>query len=278
MSDKFIDIDRLIDSKNPNLRKWMPSFMLNYFKKILHEKDVNAFLEKHGDKYGSDFCDAAIDDLEITTEVFGLENIPSEGGCIFAVNHPLGGMDAMVIVSAIKSLRTDIKFIVNDVLLNIENLKGMFVGVNKLGKNFKESLKKVDETFASDQAIFVFPAGLVSRKRKGKIEDLEWKKTFVTRARKYNQPIVPVYIKGHLSSFFYSLANARALLGIKTNIEMFFLVNEFYKLGGQHVPMMFGPCISPDRLNKESTDAEWAEEIKRRVYRMGEELEKITEK
>jgi len=164
------------------------------------------------------------------------------------------------------------------VLLHIENLKGMFVGVNKLGKNFKESLKKVDETFASDQAVFVFPAGLVSRKRKGKIEDLEWKKTFVTRAKKYDQPIVPVYIEGHLSRFFYSLANIRAFLGVKTNIEMFFLVNEFYKLQGEHVPMMFGPKISPEELKNDTTDSEWADEIKRRVYHMGAELNTITDK
>jgi len=268
MDKKLIDIDQLIDSKNPNLRKWMPGFVLRYFKRILHESDVNSFLDKHGDKYGEEFCDAAVEDLEITYDVFGIENIPKTGGCIFAVNHPLGGMDAIVVVSAIKSVRTDIKFIVNDVLLHIENLKGMFVGVNKLGKNFKASLKKVDETFASDDAVFVFPAGLVSRKKRNKIEDLEWKKTFVTRARKYKKPIVPVFIKGQLSDSFYRLANWRSRLGIKTNIEMFYLVHEFYKLTGKHVPMIFGNPILPEELAKNDSDSIWAEQIKKRVYEM----------
>jgi len=177
-------------------------------------------------------------------------------------------MDAIVVVSAIKSVRTDIKFIVNDVLLHIENLKGMFVGVNKLGKNFKASLKKVDETFASDDAVFVFPAGLVSRKKRNKIEDLEWKKTFVTRARKYKKPIVPVFIKGQLSDSFYRLANWRSRLGIKTNIEMFYLVHEFYKLTGKHVPMIFGNPILPEELAKNDSDSIWAEQIKKRVYEM----------
>lgn len=273
MDKKLIDIDQLIDSKNPNLRKWMPGFVLRYFKRILHEDDVNTFLDKHGDKYGAEFCDAAVEDLDITYDVFGIDHIPKEGGCIFAVNHPLGGMDAIVIVSAIQSVRTDIKFIVNDVLLNIENLKGMFVGVNKLGKNFKASLKKVDETFASDQAVFVFPAGLVSRKQGSKIEDLEWKKTFVTRARKYKKPIVPVFIKGQLSDSFYRLANWRSRFGIKTNIEMFYLVHEFYKLTGKHVPMIFGKPISPEELKSQASDSVWAEKVKKRVYEMEHELD-----
>jgi len=272
MEKKLIDIDRLIDSKNPQLRKWLPSFLLNYFKKILHEKDVNTFLSTHQDKYGVEFCDAAVNDLGITYEVFGIENIPKEGGCIFAVNHPLGGMDAIVIVSAIQAIREDIKFIVNDVLLNIENLKDMFVGVNKLGKNFKSSLKKVDETFASNQAVFVFPAGLVSRKQKGEIRDLEWKKTFVTRARKYKKPIIPVFIKGELSTSFYRLANWRKRLGIKTNIEMFYLVNEFYKLKGKHVPMKFGKPIFVEELNSNPSDTFWAAQVKSRVYEMENEL------
>ncbi|NBC25174.1 MAG: glycerol acyltransferase [Bacteroidetes bacterium] len=272
MDKKLIDIDQLIDSKNPNLRKWLPGFILSYFKRVLHEEEVNTFLLTHNDKYGEAFCDAAVEDLGISYNVFGTENIPKTGGCIFAVNHPLGGMDAIVIVSAIQTIRTDIKFIVNDVLMHIDNLKGMFVGVNKLGKNFKASLKKVDETFASDQAVFVFPAGLVSRKKNRKIEDLAWKKTFVTRARKYKKPIVPIFIKGQLSNSFYRLANWRKRLGVKTNIEMFYLVNEFYKLKGKHVPMIFGKPIFVEELNTNPSDTYWASQIKARVYEMENEL------
>jgi putative hemolysin len=272
MEEKLIDIDRLIDSKNPQLRKWVPGFVLHYFKKVLHENDVNTFLSENKDKYGAEFCDAAVEDLGISYEVFGTENIPADGGCIFAVNHPLGGMDAIVIVSAIQSIRDDVKFIVNDVLLHIENLKEMFVGVNKLGKNLKRSLKKVDETFASENAVFVFPAGLVSRRQYGEIRDLEWKKTFVTRARKYKKPIIPVFIKGELSHSFYRLANWRKRLRIKTNIEMFYLVNEFYKLKGKHIPIIFGKPIFVDELNANLSDAYWAEQIKSRVYDMENEL------
>lgn len=266
MGEKFIDIEQLIRERNPALARWMPGFALRYVKNILHEEFINDFMERHKEFYGVDFCDKIIEEFEISTKVYGKDNIPGEGGCIFAANHPLGGMDAIIIVSAIKDVRTDIKFIVNDVLLQIKNLKELFVGVNKFGKNVKESLRKVDETFSSDQAVFVFPAGLVSRKRNGEIEDLAWKKTFVTRARKYGHPIVPVYIDGELSNFFYNIANLRTTLGIRKNIEMFYLVHELFKQKGKDVDMVIGEPISSASLKDERTDEEWAAIIKSKVY------------
>jgi putative hemolysin len=276
MAEKFIDIKRLIKEKNPGLAKWMPGFAIRYMKNILHEDFINDFLDRHSDEYGVNFCDKIIEEFDIKTTVYGKEHIPEKGGCIFAANHPLGGMDAIIIVSAIKDKRLDIKFIVNDVLLNLENLKDLFVGVNKFGKNLTQSLRKVDETFASDQAVFVFPAGLVSRKVKGEVRDLKWKKTFVTRARKYNQPIVPVYIDGRLSNFFYNFANIRTSLGVKKNIEMFYLVNELFKQKGSEVDLVFGEMITPDMLDDNKSDHEWAEQIKAKVYEMQRSIKRQT--
>lgn len=274
MSDKFIDIKEVIASKNKSLARWIPGPFMNYIKRILHEEDINNFLKKNGDLYGVDFCDAVIEEYEISYEVISEENIPREGGCIFVSNHPLGGMDAMAVVSAMRDIRTDIVFIVNDILLNLKNMEGMFIGVNKVGKNRKESLRKVDELFGTDKAIFVFPAGLVSRRHHGEIRDLEWKKTFITRARKYKQPILPVFVDGRLTDFFYKVANFRKFLGLSVNIEMFYLVNELYKQSGIHVPIVFGEVIHPEELTSEKSDKEWAQIIKDKTYNLAAKIEK----
>ncbi len=266
MAEKFIDIEKVIASKNEKLLRWMPSFLLRYIKRILHEDDVNKFISANKDKYGVDFCDAAVEDFKISFEVKGIENLPATGGIIIAANHPLGGMDAITTISALKGVRTDFKFFANDILLNLDNLKDMFVGINKVGRNRSDSLRQVEETFNSDNAIFIFPAGLVSRKIKGEVKDLEWKKTFVTRAKKYNKPIVPIHIDGRLTNFFYRLAKIRKFLGIKVNIEMFYLVNELYKQRGIHVPITIGEVILPENLTSEHKDNEWAEIIKERTY------------
>ena len=202
MQKKFIDIEKVIKDKNPKLLKWLPKFIVNYLKRIAHQDEVNEILDDFKDIYDYEFSSELIKRLNIKTTVSGQENIPKEGGFIFAANHPLGGMDAMALVTVIKPYRKDVKFIVNDILLNLKNLNGLFVGVNKHGGNTKSSLKVIDDLFASDQAVFVFPAGLVSRRKKGVIADLEWKKTFITRAKKHNKTIIPVYVDGSLSNFF----------------------------------------------------------------------------
>ena len=174
MEDKFIDIDQLIRDKNPRLYRWMPRFLINYLKRTIHQNESNEVIRENKGANGYEFSLAVIKRLGIKVEIEGLENIPASGGTIFAVNHPLGGMDALAIIKEVYPIRSDLKFVVNDLLLNLPNLKDLFTGVNKHGSNSKESLTALNELFASERAIFVFPAGLVSRRKKGKVEDLEW--------------------------------------------------------------------------------------------------------
>jgi hypothetical protein len=164
MEEKFIDIRKLIGSKNKALLKWLPSFIIAYFKRILHEDEINFIISKYRDKTNENFCEAVINHFNIKLDVDGIENIPQTGGVTLAMNHPLGGMDALALVTALKNHRTDLKFIVNDILLHLESMKGMFVGVNKLGKNSNSNLLKIDEIFSTNSAVCIFPAGLVSRK------------------------------------------------------------------------------------------------------------------
>lgn len=268
MAEKFIDIEKVLAEKNPRLLRWMPGFVLRYLKRIVHEDELNEMIEENKDVYGNDFCVNIIKRFGINIKSIGLENIPVSGGAIFASNHPLGGFDGMAIVQEAYKVRHDIKFVVNDILLNINSVKGMFVGVNKHGTNTKESLEDLNKLFESDQAVFVFPAGLVSRKQKGKVRDLEWKKTFITRSKKYNRDVIPVYIDGELSNFFYRLANFRKFIGIKANIEMLYLVDELFKQKNKTITIRFGKPIPYTTFDKSKKDPEWAEWVKEKVYEM----------
>ena len=268
MKKKFIDVELLISSKNPKLLKRIPKFLINYLKKIVHQNEINQILDENENLLGVDFCKDIIKRFNIKVESHGLENIPKDDGVIFVSNHPLGGMDAMAIVKEVSPIRKDIMFIVNDLLMNLENLKGLFVGVDKHGANAKVSLQKVNDLFESDKAVFLFPAGLVSRKKRGRVEDLEWKKTFVTRAKKSDKKIVPVFIDGELSNFFYRLSNLRAGVGIKMNLEMLYLADELFKQKNKVLPIYFGKPISIKELKCEKSDKEIAQEIKNITYNL----------
>lgn len=265
---KFIDLKNLIKSKNPGLAKWLPGFVFNYLRKTIHEDEINAFLHNHHTQNDHDFCNEIIAYLNIKIQVNGLENIPKTGPVIIAMNHPLGGMDAIAFITALKDHRKDLKYIVNDILMNLENLKGLFVGVNKHGKNEQSTRQNIIDAFESDEAICIFPAGLVSRKQQGKIEDLEWKKTFITYSNKLNQPIVPVHIEGQLSNFFYRLANFRKAIGIKANIEMLYLADELFNQRNKTISFTIGKPILPQDYNHLPSERKQAAFVKQTVYNL----------
>jgi putative hemolysin len=170
---------------------------------------------------------------------------------------------------SISGYRNDVKFLVNDLLMQIKNLRGLFVGVNLFGATPRENIRRVDELFASDNAVFIFPAGLVSRMTRHKvIRDLDWKKTFISKAKRYNKPIVPVHISGRLSRRFYFVARLRKFFGIKINLEMLFLVDEILKQKGNSITITYGKPIDPSTLDKSKTDDEWAYEVKKQVYEL----------
>jgi 1-acyl-sn-glycerol-3-phosphate acyltransferase len=268
-SEPFIDIREVIRKKNPALLRWMPRFILNYIKRILHEDEINDFIRRNGHLYNVAFVDAIVNEFGAKVQVHGLEHIPADGGVILAANHPLGGLDAMALTHVAAKRRPDPVFIVNDILLNLENLKQIFIPVNKHGRNSAEVVKAMNEAFESDKMVMVFPAGLVSRKQDdGSIADLEWKKSFVTKARQYQRPVIPVYIKANNSARFYNLARWRKKLGIKANIEMFFLVDEMYRQRRKTINITFGKPVSVFTDFPGKSDQVIANEIRKQVYHL----------
>jgi putative hemolysin len=140
--------------------------------------------------------------------------------------------------------------------------------VNKHGS--QKAIGKIEETYRSEHAVLIFPAGLVSRKQKGQIRDLEWKKSFVAKAIQYRKPIIPVHIKGANSPRFYNIGRWRKFFGIKANIEMFYLVDEMFRQRNKTITITFGEAVSHTVFNDSRTHLEWAQVVKEHVYAIGD--------
>jgi 1-acyl-sn-glycerol-3-phosphate acyltransferase len=291
ITENFIDIENLFEAKNPRLYRLIPAFIFNYLKRSIHQEFINGVIYRHRDKSGLDFVKAVLEEFGISVkvsddQVFDTANdgyygkgsprdsgisalrdlIKPDGRYIVASNHPLGGPDGLALIHAVGQVRKDLVFPVNDLLMYIPGLKPLFIPINKHGKN-TENIKIIDETFASGKVILYFPAGLVSRKNnKGEIKDLAWKKTFISKARKYRRDVIPVYLSGRNSDFFYNLANWRRRLGIRANIEMLYLPDEMFKQKGNTITMKFGEPISYTTFDKSKTDGSWAQFVKDKVY------------
>ncbi|WP_353186196.1 1-acyl-sn-glycerol-3-phosphate acyltransferase [Parapedobacter lycopersici] len=276
--NKYIVIRDVIGRKNPALLRWLPRFVLRYIERVVHEDDINGIMSRIGHLHGLAFVDALIGELGVNVELRGAEHIPRTGGVIFASNHPLGGLDGVAFMHALGKYRKDIKFIVNDILLNIKNLEPLFVGVNKHGTQGRKGMEQIEAAYAADHALLVFPAGLVSRKRQGRVSDLEWKKSFINKAKKYRKDIVPVYIQGENSSFFYNFARCRELLGIKANLEMFYLPDEMFAQRNKTVTICVGKTIPYADFDDSKSEKEWAAAVKQLVYNLAPENETICKK
>ena len=271
--DFKIDVAQIIQEKSPSLKKALPGFVINYVKKIAHQDEVNYFINSYYNKEGVDFITELLREMNTTVNTINLEkNIPEKDRVIVTANHPLGGLDGLALMLAVGRVRRDIQFPVNDILTHIPNLQVLFIPVNKHGSN-ADNIRLFNQTFEKDNIICYFPAGLVSRKQKGKIMDLEWKKTIITKARRYKRDIIPTYIDGNNSNFFYNLALYRKKAGIKANVEMFYLANEFFKQRDKTLHITFGKRIPYTVFDKRYRDNEWAELLKQHVYKLKENPE-----
>lgn len=263
-----IDIDAILEEKAPKLYKKTAKFLIKCLKRIIHQDGINGILERNSELQGVEFMQAVVEkEFQLTLEVKGEENIPENGRFVFVSNHPLGGLDGICLSALIgKKFDGKIKYLVNDLLYYLEPLKPIFVPINKYGSQAKESVKAINETYASDQQIITFPAGLCSRKIGEEIIDLKWMKSFVAKSIEYQRDIIPIFFEGENSNFFYNFANIRNSLGIKVNIEQIFLPREMFKNSNQKFKISFGKPISWESLNRDKTTAQWAEHIKEIVY------------
>ena len=261
-----IDVERVLYSKNPALKKAMPGFLIRYLKRIVHQDELNEFLRLSGHLKNAEFIKAGLEFFNIRYNVSGSENIPDSGRYIFVSNHPLGGLDGLVFIYELSKYFSDLKFPVNDILMNITNLSGIFLPVNKHGAQGREAARMIEEAYASESQILYYPAGLCSRKKKGIIRDLQWHKSFISKSIQYKRDIVPAFFSGRNSNFFYNLSNFRNFLGIKANIEMLYLVDELFKQKGKEIDLIFGKAIPWQTFDNSRTTPEWAEWVKEKSY------------
>ncbi len=271
-----IDVKDILLSKNPARAKAVPRFVINYLKRIVHQDEINAFLKEYGHLRDVEFIRAGLRHLGIRYNVAGTENIPLGGRYIFVSNHPLGGLDGLVFINELSKYFNDIKVPVNDILMNLKNLSGIFLPVNKHGAQDRGAAKLIAEAYSSDCQVLYFPAGLCSRKKKGVIKDLKWQKSFVSKAVQYKRDVIPAHFSGRNSNFFYNLSNIRNFLGLKTNYEMLYLVDEMFGQKEKEINLIFGRPIPWQTFNRTKRPDEWAEWVKSESYSLGSVINEKT--
>ena len=158
-----IDIDEIVRGKAGAKARFVPRFVLSWLKRIIHQDEVNEFILGEGDKQGMPWLDDCMEYLGTTLNVKGLENLPddSDGRLFtFVSNHPLGGPDGVALGHLLgHRYGGRIKYLVNDLLMNLHGLAPFFVPINKTGKQSRDFPRLVEAAFGSPNHIIMFPPG-----------------------------------------------------------------------------------------------------------------------
>ena len=264
---KPIVLKELIAEKNSKLAGRIPGFVYGLMNRLLHIREINEIIRRYGHLKGVPFIGSVLQYFEVKVMLHGEENLPTSGQFIFASNHPLGGFDGLMLIKAVSDRMGKSLFLVRDELTKIPPLAELFIPINKFGDQ-RRSASLINEAYESDSQILIFPAGLASRKIKGKIVDLSWQKHFIQKSVEHHRDVIPVYINGKNSWFFYWLANFRKKIGIRINIEMFLLSDELFKNRGKTFVISFGKPISWSRFDHTKSQLEWAGIVKNVVYEL----------
>ncbi len=261
MAEDKVNIEKIVSEKGGAKAKWIPKFLLKLVAKLIHQNDINEILNLFDYQKDIKFIELVLNHLKITREVVGIENLSPDGRYIIASNHPLGGVDGFVLSEIISNKMGSVKVVVNDILMAIYPVKGIFLPINKHGRQNSDYARNLNQSLESNEPIIYFPAGLCSRKVDGKITDLKWNNSFVKKALEHKRDIVPVWFDSVNSTFFYNFALWRKKLGIKANLEMALLPGELFRKRGKSVRVIIGTPISYETL-KNSTIKECVESIR----------------
>ena len=247
--EKTIDIDKILRDKMGAKAKFVPSFAVNWLKRILHEDEVNQFLWESRGLTGTEWLTECVRYLDMTLQIEGLENLPKKDDgklYTFVSNHPLGGQDGVALGSIIgKHYDGKFRYLVNDLLLNLPGLKPVSIGINKTGKQSRDFPRMVEAGFQSDNHILMF-----------------------TKSVEYQGDVVPIVFGGRNSDRFYRIAHFSDKYVKKVNIAMLFLVDEMYRNVGKTFRVAIGKPIPWQTFDKSRTPMEWAKYVEDMVYEL----------
>ena len=267
---KIIDVEKQFKTRLPGIYHKLPRFFMRLIRSIVYENRLNYLIYESRELEGIELVNWALKQFQVTVKLKGQENIPKDGRNIFVSNHPLGGLDSLALLSALGLSYSSLKILSNEILDVVSGFHPLRLSVITFGKLTKANALALKDALMSDQPLCVFPAGFVAKRNPFKIQDLSWKKFFVSSAVKYQRKVVPVFIVARNSNLFYNISSIRKLLHMKSNLEMFLLPHEMFNKAGSTITIIFGAPIPFTAFDGSRTDREWAQQVRELVYLIGE--------
>lgn len=252
------------------------TFMGWMLMKITQLSSINAFYEKHKHLEGKLFLDAILEHFEIDFEIpeEDIKRLPKDGAFITISNHPLGGIDGILLLKLLLQHREDFKIIANFLLHRVEPLAPFIMPVNPFEnhKDAKSSIagfKSALQHLNDGHPLGIFPAGEVSTYKDGKlIVDKPWEAAALKLIRKAEVPVVPIYFHAKNSKLFYRLSKINDIFRTAK------LPSELTTQRNRAIKVRIGQPISLAAQNEHDSLEDFADLLRRKTYILANAYEK----
>lgn len=262
----MLDIKKVFQKKYPGFylqHPWLSRLFINITRRICKEKEFQQFTAAHCNSDGINLINDAFAYLNFSPIISNehLTKIPMQGRVIIILNHATA-LDGIGLIKVLHAVRTDIKVVINELLLTTDVLKDLTISVSMTTKGIsKTSFKSINSHLQQEGALIIFPSGKPSRIYHGKIQDDKWNSGFLKIALKNNCPILPVYVDGKYSNGFYIIS--KLLFNIATMLP----IREVHKLRNKQETFYVGELLNVETLNKQyKTTDEMIHFIRNKLY------------
>jgi putative hemolysin len=244
--------------------------------RILRISAVNKIYDNNKNKSDLDFLNGILDDCKIKFEIpeEDLKRIPKEGPFITISNHPLGGIDGVLLLKLVTEKRADYKIVANFLLHRVAPLKPYVMPVNpfETRKDAKSSVAGIKSALLhlrEGKPLGIFPAGEVSTHKDGKLNvDKPWEEGAIKLIKKANVPIIPIYFHAKNSRLFYFLSK------FSDTLRTAKLPSEVIQQRGRVIKVRIGKPISVKDQDTFKALPDFYKFIRRKTYMLANPFEK----
>mgnify|MGYP003407507770 FL=1 len=244
--------------------------------KVLKISELNNVYDRNKHLSEVAFLNGVLDDLQIKFEIpeEDLKRLPKEGPYITISNHPLGGIDGVLLLKLMLEREPNFKIIANFLLHRIEPLKKYIMPVNPFEnhKDAKSSVVGIKETLrhlSDGKPLGIFPAGEVSTYKDGKLMvDKPWEEGAIKVIRKAQVPVVPIYFHAKNSGLFYLLSK------ISGTLRTAKLPSEVFSQKHRVIKVRIGKAISVAEQNEYESLEDYSEFLRKKTYMLANPFEK----
>jgi putative hemolysin len=241
-------VDKVIEDNLPRLNNapWLAKPTKAMLRYLLNERQCNEIANQFSHLKGIDFVEQVLQTFNISYTVpdVQLENVPPQGRVVIFANHPIGSLDALVLIKLLSEVRCDLKVVANELLMALEPLHNLLLPVrNMTGGTPRHYLENIHEHLMNEGAVLIFPSGEVSRLRPNGVRDTRWHSGFLRMAINCDAPLLPMFVDARNSPTFYGSSM------LYKPLATLLLVKEMFKQANATLPVRIGELIPAEAVN-----------------------------